>query len=105
MTTHAQHTPGPWEMGESRDHYFEGADVNDGRRVIWGPDGMEVCLVRDRGGMTAANARLIAAAPRMLEFITEIAARGYVANQIAVARAILREIEGQRPNVEGESNG
>jgi hypothetical protein len=102
------HTTGPWTIGESADHTFEGTDVYDGRRIVWAPDGMEVCLVRDRGGMTRANARLIAAAPAMLAYVKRWGA-GRCNTEVLVgspcdptaelcryceARALLRELEG-----------
>lgn len=48
------HTRGPWEI----DRHLHGSEG-----AIWGPDGMEVCRVTDRGGERRDNARLIAAAP------------------------------------------
>jgi len=53
----SQHTTEPWELDE---HLY----ASDG--AIWGPDGMRICRVEDRGGTTKANALLIAAAPDLL---------------------------------------
>ena len=58
-----------------------------------------------------ANARLIAAAPRMLALLNEYASKSQdvkvpvPGSLIERTRAILREIEGRSPDVEGESNG
>lgn len=52
-----QHTCGKWTIDQHL-HASNGA--------IWGPDGMTVCNVTDRGGETRGNASLISAAPEML---------------------------------------
>lgn len=57
------HTPGPWEI--RRPSYGQGFT-----REIWGADGKCVTGMTTRmttGPVTEANARLIAAAPDMLE--------------------------------------
>jgi hypothetical protein len=69
--TTTAHTAGPWQVGDPGSEVFEGVAVEDGKRVVWSADGMEICLVRDRGGMTPTVARLIAAAPAMLEALEE----------------------------------
>ena len=60
MTTHAQHTPGPWAFGVAR----------NGRRYVFDSDGKPVCgrFVGSDGDISVAeaNARLIAAAPALL---------------------------------------
>ena len=53
----------PWIVGEPGLERFEDLTIEDGKRIIWGSDGMEICLVRYRGGMVPDIARLIAEAP------------------------------------------
>jgi len=62
----AQHTPGPWS-------------VNSKAALIDPPDGESICLMRWPTNVrseeeTKANARLIAAAPELLEALTGILA-------------------------------
>ncbi len=62
----SKHTPGPWKFGHWGDDFWVGADGYDGRkvaRVTWGM-GEEVEEGRE-------NARLIAAAPDLLEALRE----------------------------------
>jgi len=76
------HTPGPWRVypaGSSVPHY----QVCD-RIVSDVPSGR--CLY---DGLSDADARLIAAAPRMYEYIASRAANG-----CATAKAILESING-----------
>lgn len=54
------HTPGPWAIVET-------ASAHIGERAILDADGYTVC---NPSPMGAANARLIAAAPAMLEALT-----------------------------------
>jgi hypothetical protein len=51
------HAPGPWQLANGAIVY------NDGR----GPNAMRIATVQQRGKPQAANARLIAAAPELLE--------------------------------------
>ena len=60
------HTPGPWEMGELVDHDQDGAIFVDGYQVA-GPAG---CYVD-----AEADARLIAAAPDLLEVVEVVLER------------------------------
>lgn len=98
----AKHTPGPWALGQPGAEQFEGVLVPDGKRVIWAPDGMEVALARDRGGETRANARLVAAAPELLEALRELLDRLYdptpcawkASAHYSAARAAIAKAEG-----------
>jgi hypothetical protein len=56
-----QHTPGPWQFGTSSEGSFY-------KRNIAGADGYHVALTSSRDDSEVdANARLIAAAPELLE--------------------------------------
>lgn len=90
------HTPGPWTVGQSGDDYVVAgtwAGVKGNRRVL---------SIRLGVIPSPANARLIAAAPRMLALLRS--APDMVADSTTWAkwdterRAILRDVE-------GESNG
>ncbi len=88
QTATAQHTPGPW-TNDPADGALIDARVN-GRIVALA----EVFHV-DTDGVQQANARLIAAAPRMLEIIRSfVEAPAYSGHRDNDARAILREVEG-----------
>lgn len=93
----------PWSPGKASEHRnFEGADVPDGRLVIWGADGMEVCLMRDRGGdafdhadylLRAANAHvgLVSALRTLVQSLEwEKRRTGTTYNGFEDARAALR---------------
>lgn len=61
------HTPGPWRVLDG---------VADGGGICIGPeiDGVGAhCTINFNGGDSEANARLIAAAPELLEFVYRIA--------------------------------
>jgi len=58
-----KHTSAPWRIDE---HLY----ASDG--AIWGPDGMTVCHVTDRGGETRDNAHLIEAAPDLLAALRDV---------------------------------
>ncbi len=62
MTETAKHTPGPWEIDSSRVHTSIEADGLHVAMVSYGNVTMETHL---------ANARLIAAAPELLEALVE----------------------------------
>lgn len=94
----AKHTPGPWQMSGGRSRH----DVY-GHMV--GPDGYGVAIVaysdRKPGEHTAslADARLIAAAPRLLEALKLLLETppGYTPERdraIAIAETLLAELEG-----------
>ena len=64
-----QHTPGPWDV-----------EPKGSRHFVDGPDGLTVAYL-DRAGVREraeieANARLIAAAPTMFDYLTLLASRG-----------------------------
>ena len=63
MTTHAQHTPGPWKFDKHTPYFCTIRDASN--RFIGELTDLEAGTV----GQMEANARLIAAAPRMLERI------------------------------------
>jgi hypothetical protein len=80
-----QHTPGPWRQGR----YSNGHGGQDGPIRIWGPAGEVLADVPLDG---EANARLIAAAPRMHEAIYQAACRlddaaNFIAEEVSEAAA------------------
>jgi len=55
----SKHTPGPWEYQEQSDAYTH---------IVRGPDNLFICqLAQTTSSEIEANARLIAAAPELLE--------------------------------------
>ena len=80
------HTPGPWEYEKA---------LHEQRWQISQIDGSALTVA---DVYSLANARLIAAAPRMLALIRELAdpryGREHLESSRRDARAILREIEG-----------
>jgi len=94
------HTPGPWEAAERGDY----ADFDGDSRVILGDD-RRIAVVQDSGSIEdAANARLIAAAPDMLEALHTLIInnRMGVTGQLAragwaKARAAISKAEGPQP--------
>lgn len=91
-------TPGPWVEGEaSKDNWY-----------VYAEKGTTIVAELERGDdgspehrcKGAADARLIAAAPRMLEFVQEYLARldvTHIHDELAfMARAILRDVEGDK---------
>lgn len=57
------HTPGPWAT--------DAAYVSDRYRYVLADDGM-ICRITKIGAASESNARLIAAAPEMLEALKEV---------------------------------
>ena len=57
-----QHTPGPWVVDHSHPDWVEGT-------TIWANDVVIAHAVADQHHETEANARLIAAAPEMLDLL------------------------------------
>ena len=100
MTTH---TPGPWRV---QGKYLEGGEYAPGMRLLIGVINSHRFGSADRvpkKDEQDANARLIAAAPRMLDALREIDAwydlikQNYpeMVRPFTRARALLREIEGR----------
>ena len=89
MTT--KHTPGPWYVGsgtyEGRNIYST-ASVTDGEGFTYQP---VVATAEDEVACWDANARLIAAAPTMYEYIASSASNG-----CAEARKIMEAINAGR---------
>lgn len=96
----AKHTPGPWVIGISADH-----TPHIGTARKFGPYGENVCVVARPGpaermegvpNCADANARLIAAAPEMLEALKE-AARIFTDQGVSLGDhidALIARIEG-----------
>ena len=63
-----EHTPGPWKIEERMGHAF------DARLVIVAPDVNRIAIISKNGGAADhdANARLIAAAPDLLEALQKL---------------------------------
>ena len=89
-------TPGPWREGGAEEVY--GTEVfEDNTREL------TIAAVADHGlgfeGQAEANARLIAAAPEMAEFIEEVAASGHeihwTSDLTREARALMARIRGE----------
>ena len=79
------HTPGPWRQNRNMIEDEYGGDI--------------AAVLYQQSDYVQGNIRLIAAAPRMREFIVEYLARldvKYAHDELALmARALLREIEGK----------
>jgi hypothetical protein len=98
------HTPGPWYVEEKNSFstnafYIRGSDSN-GNPLTWGK-GCVAHIPKSTVTQMGANARLIAAAPEMLEALDKIACfapgNGDVCEIIAkVARAAIVKAEGQQ---------
>ena len=82
----SKHTPGPWELIPPRPYDGDDDDLQGSFYTpggIEGADGSPVCLLGDPSGSgtmfeNAANARLIAAAPDLLEAAQEFQRLGLV---------------------------
>jgi len=87
-----QHTPGPWQVENKR------VSANEIDTWIYAPKAMDghrhICML-DSDGRTAANARLIAAAPALVEALQEIAERGPVAGYESASALRLRLVGSQ----------
>jgi hypothetical protein len=97
-----QHTPGPWELDDTKKYYRRGTIRHNGQIVATVSES-----ITHRDGERDANARLIAQAwriPEMLELLAcltgYVEARWHVADGAAPikhaedARALLRAVEG-----------
>lgn len=112
----AEHTPGPWSItsDDGGDLYITAPDVTDLESPWNIAIAVGACGYRDdpRTGCTAANARLIAAAPEMYEALKPLAeceiietdagladsdsARYFITmGEIRAARAALRKARGE----------
>ena len=92
----SQHTPGPWTWSETPEQQL----------ILEGPTPHHDSILRETADFTvqAANARLIAAAPEMLDFIStdlmnfwpdKVQAHPDVKILLAKARALLARVEGR----------
>ncbi len=94
----SKHTPGPWEAHLDEAYFVTGPDR--GRVAIMthlkGAHGLGG---RRSGDESAANARLIAAAPDLLEALTDLLGWQTLApdDVVAAARAAIDKAEGVKP--------
>ena len=75
--TKAQHTPGPWEIAVATAHAGAICTLHGAEDALGDPTWLEVWSknwIHRCSNDTGANARLIAAAPDLLEALTKIAA-------------------------------
>lgn len=79
-----EHTPGPWTVSRTK-------------RDILGPDGIEVVAYAYE-----RDARLIAAAPELLEALESVEASGYVFPEV---RAAIAKARGKQEAAQAESPG
>ena len=94
MTT--KHTPGPWQISEVDDdaggRVFSVAQVEG---APYTPDFSDVCKMRMTSGeqydIQMANARMIAAAPRLFEFAQEVRRSGDT-RLASMAIAVIAEV-------------
>ena len=111
--TEAKHTPGPWhleEMGYNSSSYYIRGSSESGDRLTIGK-GAVAHIPRSTVNPMEANARLIAAAPELLEALAEIvsAADGEGWNQLdpslSKARAAIAKATGGADSVDGSQKG
>lgn len=103
-----QHTPGPWEVSAERGilpGYVAISSFEPARNGCQSWIGLAHVAIRDEGEaeinpVGEANARLIAAAPQLLEALKELLAHasfvGIAPHYAALARAAIAEAEGVR---------
>lgn len=96
----AKHTPGPWATDEDdHDAPYQNINIEAGKHhticTVWIDD----APVRDFNAEQQANARLIAAAPELLEFVKEwLGRQGTDENyMVAKARAAIAKATGTNP--------
>jgi len=100
----AAHTPGPWEvLTDEPDSYCA---IESNGLTVATIEGMDVYAVAaedcyDYGPVTAANARLIAAAPELLKALTQMidwdGGKRTAIDAMANARAIVAKATGAHP--------
>jgi hypothetical protein len=61
----SKHTPGPWKVAKPQKSHANG-------KLMYGIVGPEIVADYEDWGFTEANARLIAAAPDLLEVLSEV---------------------------------
>lgn len=88
--TNATHTPGPWQTATDKavDHYVHIGHYSNTLRTY-------VCRVFAETEEQKANARLIAAAPELLEVAKEIATGYCTAETMFKAQAAIAKAEGK----------
>lgn len=94
----SKHTPGPWILrkwkSEVGAHAVDATDPSDGQNFgvcdVWGINNDKVLC-----DISAANARLIAAAPELLEALRELA-DGYSMTRAKYAREIIAKATGEQ---------
>lgn len=94
-----KHTPGPWTVDRpSAPKYATGINADGFQVVLWLPDPEKSSKTREE---LDANARLIAAAPEMLEAL-ELVYRDLIANgenadaeQLTVVKTAIRKAKGE----------
>ena len=88
----SKHTPGPWN---ARHTPFRGQGIQDVWCIDWSPDQEEVAEIVHG----AANARLIAAAPDLLEALQDMVSdhASLSAATLAFARAAIAKATGEQP--------
>ena len=96
-----QHTPGPWFITGGATRYIE-ARIGDGLIQEVAACGPTMADVRGYGQQQEANARLIAAAPDLLEALIELADCGAEAwgedrPCVKWARAAIAKATGEQP--------
>ncbi len=96
MTVSTKHTAGPWESQATAGH-----DIHGQSSVYSECDGKDIAIVYDG----EANARLIAAAPELLEALREIQDHLYTKQDFArcreMARAAIAKAKGRDQTTTG----
>lgn len=97
VPAHGKHTPGPWEAWPMEDGCSVAYRINDARGYEIG-----VTSGRDGEGEEVANARLIAAAPELLEALTRL--RRVAGVELGATRPdVLEQAEAAIAKAEGRS--
>lgn len=86
-----KHTPGPWVVDRTHPELE--------RNVVWSGDQIIASVVNDQHGNADANARLVAAAPELLEalryMVANAEAEGWSEMMLADATAAIAKAEGR----------